>query len=251
MALGLATRTQLTVVVVYVAITVLAGLGMVSIARLVAGYRELRVAREEMARLAVAEERLRFARDLHDLLGHSLSVIVLKSELAGKLAETAPDRAAREVQEIERVARDALREVREAVSGYRQTSLTQELEGARQALEAAGMTVRIVQRTGPLPAPVDSVLAWAVREGTTNVIRHSGARRVRMTVVGEEARARLEIVDDGVGGSVDGEGSGLRGLRERVQARDGSLEFGPGREGGFRVAVTVPVKKTPEGASRT
>ena len=248
-ALGLVTRANLVVVLIDVAITVLAGLAMVSINRLVVGYRELRLAREEMARLAVAEERLRFARDLHDLLGHSLSVIVLKSELAGKLAEAAPDRAAREVHEIERVAREALREVREAVSGYRQASLWQELEGARQALEAAGMSVRVNQRTGPLPAPVDSVLAWAVREGTTNVIRHSGARRVLITLVGEEARAQLEIADDGIGGSVDGEGSGLRGLRERVQARDGTVEFGPGAEGGFQLVVTVPVKKMPEEAA--
>lgn len=248
-AIGLLARGTLLWVGLDVVITVLAGLALVSTNRLIAAYRELRLAREEMARLAVAEERLRFARDLHDLLGHSLSVIVLKSELAGRLAATAPERAAREVRDIERVARDALHEVREAVSGYRQAGLAQELEGTRLALRAAGMSVRIQQAAGALPTPVDSVLAWTLREATTNVIRHSRARRVWIRLDEHEDRARLEVLDDGIGGQADGDGSGLRGLRERVLARDGTVEFGARGEGGFRVVVSVPLNRLVEEAA--
>src|SRR5919202_637301 len=166
---GLLTRGALLWVGLDVVIALLAGLVLASMNRLISAYHELRLAREEMARLAVAEERLRFARDLHDLLGHSLSVIVLKSELAGRLALATPERAASELRDIEQVAREALREVREAVSGYRQAGLAQELEGAREALAAAGISVGIERSAGPLPAPVDSVLAWAVREAATNI----------------------------------------------------------------------------------
>src|SRR5215208_2344756 len=120
----------------------LIGVGMIAVSRLVVTVRELRTAREELARLAVAEERLSFARDLHDLLGHSLSLITLKSELAGRLLPTAPEKAATEVRDIEGVARRALREVREAVAGYRQPTLDRELEHAREILEAAGIACR-------------------------------------------------------------------------------------------------------------
>ena len=250
-ALGLAARADLVGFGIDLFIAVLAGLGMVSINRMVVAYRELRLAREDLARLAVAEERLRFARDLHDLLGHSLSVIVLKAELAAKLAAASPERAAHEVEDIERVAREALREVREAVSGYRQAGLGQELEGARRALKAAGIVVRIQQTAGPLPGPVESVLAWAVREATTNAIRHSGARRVGISIESDHDEARLQVVDDGLGSTAEQEGSGLRGLRERVEAWHGRIEFGQRPEGGFRVAVSVPLERLVETATRT
>jgi two-component system, NarL family, sensor histidine kinase DesK len=224
------------------AIALLAGMGMVGFNRLNVLVRELHQARDELARLAVAEERLRFARDLHDLLGHSLSLIVLKSELAGKLAGTAPERATREVGDIERVAREALREVRDAASGYRQPRLDEEMQGARQALQAAGMSVRAERTGGPLPAPVESVLAWAVREGATNALRHSRAHRVGIRLAADHSAARLEIIDDGSGAAPGGAGgSGLHGLRERVEARHGSVEFGPRPEGGFRLAVSLPL----------
>jgi two-component system sensor histidine kinase DesK len=233
-------------------IALLGGMGMVGFNRLNVLVRELQQARDELARLAVAEERLRFARDLHDLLGHSLSVIVLKSELAGKLAGPAPERATREVQDIERVAREALREVRDAVSGYRQPRLEEEIEGARQALKAAGMSVKIERTGGPAPAPVEGVLAWALREGATNVLRHSRAHRVSIMLAQDHDVARLEILDDGSGavpGAVVAAGSGLRGLGERVEARQGSVEFGPRAEGGFRLAVGLPLTLPLEAAA--
>lgn len=157
--------------------TVAIGLWATAFVRQVAAVAELRAAREEIARLAVAEERLRFARDLHDLLGHSLSLITLKSELAGRLLPANPEKAAEEIRDVEGVARRALREVREAVAGYRQPTLDRELYGARETLEAAGIACRIENRVGVLPNALDAVLAWTVREGLTNVIRHSHARR--------------------------------------------------------------------------
>jgi two-component system, NarL family, sensor histidine kinase DesK len=223
----------------------LIGIGMIAVSRLVVTIRELRAAREEIARLAVAEERLRFARDLHDLLGHSLSSITLKSELAGRLLPAAPEKAAAEVHDIEEVARKALREVREAVAGYRQPTLGGELDGAREMLKAAGIACHIEQEVGVLPNATDAVLAWAVREGVTNVIRHSRARlcQVRLARDGEEVRA--EISDDGLGSPPEHEGSstgsGLSGLAERVAANGGDFHAGPLPEGGFRLRVSLPL----------
>jgi two-component system, NarL family, sensor histidine kinase DesK len=245
---GLLKRVDPVWFAIVLPVTQLTGLGMVAINRMVFSYRELRLAREETARLAVTEERLRFARDLHDLLGHSLSVIVLKSELAGKLMPASPERAAHEVQDIERVARDALREVREAVSGYREPGLSREVDGASQAMAAAGIKVRLDQRATALPPPVEGVLAWAVREGTTNVLRHSHARRVRVSLETQDGAALLEMVDDGVGSLGEAGGSGLRGLRERVEARGGRVDFGTGAGGGFRLAVRVPLEAAPNQA---
>ena len=192
----------------------------------------------------MAEERLRFARDLHDLLGHSLSLITLKSELAGRLLPAAPERAASEVHDIEGVARQALREVREAVTGYRQPALAEELESAREMLEAAGIRCRIENGAGTLPGTTDAVLAWAVREGVTNVIRHSGARSCEILVSRDGREIRAEITDDGRGSSPgpDGAGSGLSGLAERVAARGGESEAGPLAEGGFSLRVSLPLR---------
>lgn len=203
---------------------------------------ELDRARAELARTAVAAERERFARDLHDLLGHSLSVIAIKAELAGRLLPRAPERAAGEVAELESVARCALREVREAVSGYRRPTLEGELEGARMALAAAGIVAEIERSRKSLRPEVEAVLAWAVREGATNVIRHSGARRCEVRVRGGSAEAGVEILDDGRGtGAPAAVGNGLAGLRERAAAVRGRLEAGAGPSGGFRLAVSVPL----------
>jgi len=225
-----------------VLLMVLPGMGMIGLGQLIESNHELRRAREEVARLAVAEERLRFARDLHDLLGHSLSVIVLKSELAGRLAAAFPERAAHEIADVERVAREALREVRQAVAGYRQLSLSQELESARLILEAAGITTRVDSSAGRLPAAAESTLAWAVREGVTNIVRHSRARNAGIKVGAADDRVELEVVDDGVGCDGPTHGSGLSGLGERVSAHDGTLNFGPRPEGGFRLAVGLPLR---------
>ena len=204
---------------------------------------ELSEARTELARLAVAQERERFARDLHDLLGHSLSLIALKSELAGRLLPDRVHDAARELSDIETVAREALSEVRDAVSGYRRPTLDGELEGARAALSAAGVRLDVQRAELELDPENEAVLAWAVREGATNVIRHGHAHSVRVRVSGGGGGgAEVEVVDDGVGSSAsNGGGSGLAGLEQRVRAVGGTFAAGDLPEGGFRVRVTVPV----------
>jgi two-component system sensor histidine kinase DesK len=207
---------------------------------LIEANQQLSFAREQIARLAVDEERLRFARDLHDLLGHSLSVIALKSELAGRLLKQTPERAAHEVSDIESVARDALREVREAVTGYRQPTLDAELAGAREALTAAGIDCRAERDKAGLPPAIEGLLAWTVREGATNVIRHSGARRCSIRVSGKDGMAMVDVVDDGRGGPAE-PGSGLRGLEERVEKLGGTLVAQALPHEGFRLRVTVPL----------
>jgi two-component system sensor histidine kinase DesK len=201
----------------------------------------LRDARAELAELAVAEERLRFSRDLHDLLGHDLSLIALKAELAGKLLPGSVDQAASEVEDIRELTRSALRQVREAVGDYRRPTLTTELAGAKVALEAAGIELEVAGLNGPLDPEVETVLAWAVREGATNAIRHSGARRAAITVRPGVGATELEIADDGRGAPAPGPGGhGLTGLRERAQSVGGTVEAGAGPAGGFRLTVRVP-----------
>jgi two-component system, NarL family, sensor histidine kinase DesK len=202
---------------------------------------ELSEAREELARNAVAEERLRFARDLHDLLGHSLSLIALKSELAGRLAERDPVRARAEMADVESAARRALAEVREAVSGYRQVGLSVALAEARAALSAAGIALTAPSGTPPLPGPVDAVLGWVVREATTNVLRHSGARTVTVGLGITDGDVALTVTDDGRGPAeeVAGGGAGLAGLEERLAQLGGRLETGPVPAGGFRLCARV------------
>ena len=201
---------------------------------------ELVEARDELARSAVAEERLRFARDLHDLLGHSLSLIALKSELAGRLAERDPGRARQEMADVEAAARRALAEVRDAVSGYRQVSLAQALAEARSALSAAGITLRSPAPGEPLPGAVDAVLGWVIREATTNVLRHSAARAVGVDLVRGEGDVTLTVTDDGTG-AAGAAGAGLAGLAERVEALGGRLAAGPGGSSGFRLTAVVPL----------
>ena len=208
---------------------------------------ELVGARDELARHAVAEERMRFARDLHDLLGHSLSLIALKSELAGRLAERDPARARQEMADVEAAARRALAEVRDAVSGYRQVSLAQALAEARSALSAAGISLKVPAPGEALPGPVDAVLGWVVREATTNVLRHSGARTVTVDVSTTAGGVRLTVTDDGRGGDAPA-GAGLSGLAERVAAVGGRIEHGPAGSRGFRLTATVPVRVPAEEA---
>jgi two-component system, NarL family, sensor histidine kinase DesK len=216
---------------------------------LIQAYQQLSLAREQIARLAVGEERLRFARDLHDLIGHSLSVIALKSELAGRLIKTTPGLAAHEVEDIEKVARDALREVREAVAGYRQPTLAAELAGAHEALAAAGIEDHVDQDHAPVPPAVEAVLAWTVREGVTNVVRHSQAKRCAIRITNQDGRATVEVVDNGHGGTLQ-PGSGLRGLRERVLERGGTLTAEPLPHEGFRLRVTLPLAQASAPADR-
>jgi two-component system sensor histidine kinase DesK len=229
----------------YTISTIGVGSLMLALADLRAKNCELSEARAELARMAVAAERERFARDLHDLLGHSLSVIALKSELAGRLLASDPEAAAGEIADVQTVARQSLTEVREAVSGYRQPTLDSELEGARIALSAAGVDTSVVRAPVTLDPEVEGVLAWAVREGATNVIRHSRAQRCAITVALGDDGARVVITDDGVGAASGGSddatcGHGLEGLLERAASLGGRVEAGPIAEGGFRLAMTLP-----------
>src|SRR5215208_756628 len=223
------------------------GLDMIGFVRLSDALRELHSAREELARQAVMEERLRMARDLHDLLGHTLSLITLKSELAGRLLEKEPHTASQEVHEIESVARQALREVREAVAGYRQRTLRGELDGARQILEAAEIVCTVEYDAPSLPPNTDAILAWIVREGVTNVIRHSHAKHclIRITATAEYVHA--EVINDGYPrekSSTMKSGSGLSGLTERVAELGGRIKTGssPSSNGiGYLLKVEIPM----------
>jgi two-component system, NarL family, sensor histidine kinase DesK len=238
------------------------GVVLISTFRSAVTSRELRTAREEIVYLAVAAERLRIARDLHDLLGHSLSLIALKSELARRLISQAPGRAESEIADIEEAARTALLEVREAVTGYRRPTLANELRDARGLLAAAGVAYsydlqeNLIQS---LPAPIEALLSWMVREGVTNVIRHSHARHCAIKgsiSMGQNSpEVRVEILDDGSGGmlaitptrvfdtALRTSGNGLRGLAERVAALGGEYTAGP-VSGGFRLAVCVPLDQS-------
>jgi two-component system sensor histidine kinase DesK len=225
------------------------GLDMIGVACMGSAIRELHTARRELARLAVIEERERLSRDLHDLLGQTLSMITLKSELAGCLVKEEPECCVQELAEIERASRETLREVRLAVAGYRQPELSSELEGSRQLLEAAGIDVRLEPIKETLPPAFDAALAWMVREGVTNVIRHSRARQCLIRLSRKNGAVGVEVLNDG-GARVQGEstaqrGLGLTGLRERVATLGGRLEAGPltllGKEH-FRVYVELPMK---------
>lgn len=201
--------------------------------------RRLRRADEEIERLATLAERERIARDLHDLLGHTLSVIVVKSELAARLAEREPGRAGEEMRDVERIGREALSEVRAAVAGYRAQGLRGEVEGARRALDAAGVEATVETELPSLPIAIESALAFALREAVTNVVRHAGARQTAIRIGMDGSDVVLEVADDGRGGS-SSEGAGLTGMRERITALGGSVK----RDGasGTCVRVTLPVE---------
>lgn len=201
--------------------------------------RRLRVAQaavEEMARIA---ERERIGRDLHDLLGHTLSVIVLKSELASKLADRDPARATAEIRDVERISREALTEVRKAVRGYRAEGLSDELANAERVLVAAGIAAEISGVSTKLSPEEDRALAYALREAVTNVVRHAGATRCSIALSDDDGVIHLEVCDNGRGGLAP-EGSGLSGIRERLRQVAGTLE----RHGqnGTRLVMSLPAQ---------
>jgi two-component system sensor histidine kinase DesK len=208
------------------------------LAMLVSG---LRRQRGEIARLAVSEERLRFARDLHDTLGRSFTLIAIKSELATRLLPGDGAAAAREIKDVQRVAREALRDVRQAVVGYRQPSLAVELAGAQSALEEAGIECHVQRNVVDLSEEIDSLFAWAVREGVTNVIRHSRAARCDIRLSRGEREVQVEVMDDGIGEASGSSGQGLQGLKERAIARGGIARAGPLPDKGFSLRVAVPL----------
>jgi two-component system, NarL family, sensor histidine kinase DesK len=244
----------------------LSGLVVALIYRFIEAVAELRRTREELARSAVDAERLRFARDMHDLLGHTLSVMVVKAQVTRKLVSRDPAQAEQQALDIEEIGRGALSEVRQAVAGYRGRGLARELEAARTALADAGITAEVRQDGPPVPAGADALLGWVVREGVTNVIRHSGGRQCEIEVHNRDGSATVTVRDDGGGtpaaepagpGSPPGAtvprapsgGHGLKGLRERLAGGGGTLEAGPRPGGGFCLTATVPVQAR-EGACR-
>ncbi|MFF8261178.1 sensor histidine kinase [Streptomyces virginiae] len=210
---------------------------------------ELDRSREVQARLAVAEERLRFGRDLHDVMGRNLAVIALKSELAVQLARRDRPEAVEQMIEVQRIARESQREVRDVVRGYREADLAVELEGARGVLSAAGMDCRVDFGAAPeLPSEVQSALGWVVREATTNVLRHGDAQRclIRLTAL-EGGAVTLVVENDGAPQAPAGPpGSGLAGLRERLAALDGTLQAGLVGDGRFRLRAQIPGRRLDE-----
>ncbi|MGC4819671.1 sensor histidine kinase [Micromonospora sp. DT63] len=218
----------------------LASFAMFGVSRLAQRNSELQAAQQEIGRLAVAEERARAARDLHDILGHSLTVVAIKAELAGRLIEVDTVRAAAEIAEVEKLARAALADVRQTVGAYREVTLAGELAGAQSALAAAGIAAQVPAETPELPPEWDRLFGWAVREGVTNVVRHSGARCCTIRVRPDG----VEVGDDGRGPSTpDTSGYGLVGLRERARRLDAVVTVGRRRDGsGFLLRVHAPAE---------
>jgi len=219
----------------YVTLTV--GIGMIGFGRLVQRNAQLREAQDEVARLAVSEERARLARDLHDSLGHSLTVVTVKSELARKLVSRDPAKAEAEIADIERLAREGLADLRAAVAGYRDVDLEAELASARTALAAAGIAAHLPDDAAVVRRELRPLFGWVVREGVTNVIRHSSAREcwievgARNVVVRDDGPLVEPVETDG--------GNGLRNLRERAEAAGARLRSGPRDGGGFALEVTA------------
>jgi two-component system sensor histidine kinase DesK len=202
---------------------------------------KLRRANEEIEHLAKIAERERIARDLHDVLGHTLSLITLKSELAGKLFDRDPVQAKSEIREIEQTARQALADVRQAITGYRAKGIAEELRQATSALETAGVKVDVRSSSLKLPPTEESVLALILREAVTNVVRHANASRCRLQLHQENGNCQLEVQDDGRGG-YQLEGNGLRGMRERVEAMGG--QFLRDTTDGTKLTITLPVSNS-------
>jgi two-component system, NarL family, sensor histidine kinase DesK len=204
---------------------------------------EIMESRYAAERIAATEERLRIARELHDVLGRTLSLITLKSELAGKLIDGDPGRARQEIQDVESLARSAMSDVRQTISHTRRPNLSAEIEDARQLLAAAGITLDVQGEKADIPDEIATLLAWGVREGVTNVVRHSEARRCMIVIRDERDTVVLSITDNG-NGSTDGTpngGSGLSGLHERVTQLNGQLTFETlPEEKGHRLSMTVP-----------
>jgi len=214
---------------------------------------KLRMAHEEIEALAALAERERIARDLHDVLGHTLSIIVLKAELAGRLIHQDPERATNEIADVETTARTALSEVREAIGGYRSRGLAAEIEAARRTLDLAGVTLILDSENSgalgpdsrprvanvPLTAGEETVLALALREAITNIVRHAQAKTCRLRFISEQGHRRLIVEDDGEH-PLTREGNGLRGMRERVEAIGGHVSLN--RDSGTRLLIELPLR---------
>ena len=218
--------------------SVAVGAGNLVAAQRMRANKKLDLAHEQIAHLAKLAERERIARDLHDVLGHTLSVVVLKSELAGKVMDREPQRARIEIREVEQIARKALTEVREAIRGYRSEGLTAEIACAQKTLDAAGVTLECCGIKPAQLAPAEeTVLSLIVREAVTNIVRHAQASRCRLEFAANGSGTALVVEDDGRGG-IHEEGNGLRGMRERVESMGGKLQIDSGQ--GTRLLVEIP-----------
>jgi len=224
--------------------TIVIGAVNVHFAQVGRANERLQMAQDEIEHLAKVAERERIARDLHDVLGHTLSLIILKSELASKLADRDPQRARDEVRDVERISREALSEVRQAVRGYR-AGLQQELDGAAAMLRAASIELTAKCEPVPLAAGQEAILALSLREAVTNVVRHSNASRCTIDLRRGGDEIRLIVSDDGRGGGDDG--SGISGMRERIAALGGSVSRDGSR--GTTLSVTLPLASGPQSVS--
>lgn len=212
----------------------LTGLAMFGFGRVIMGSKMLAEARIEVARLAAENERNRIARDLHDLLGHSLTTITVKADLADRLVGHDVDEAAKEIREVAALSRRALGDVRAAVANFREVTLAGELASGRELLRAAGIVAELPHAADIFDDATQELFGWVVREGLTNVVRHSKARTCHVRI----SPSAIEVVDDGLGGS-PGSGSGLSGLTERAAVLGGSLQVGPLQPRGWRLAVSL------------
>lgn len=199
--------------------------------------KRLDLAQDQIEQLAKVAERERIARDLHDVLGHTLSVVVLKSELAGKLIGADAERARREIGEVEQIARQALAEVREAIRGYRAAGFAAEIASARRTLDSAGVILDCHTDGVRLEPAQESVLSLVLREAVTNILRHAGATRCRLGLTADDRTTVLSVEDDG-SGAAGREGNGIRGMRERIEALGGRLEI-ESRQG-TRLTARIP-----------
>jgi two-component system sensor histidine kinase DesK len=218
---------------------VLLGISAVYTAYTTLQQAKLRRSNEEITRLATLAERERIGRDLHDLLGHTLSVVALKSELARKLIDRDLDAARTEIGEVERVARDALSQVRHAVSGIRSTAIAAELQAAISLLEAQGVKVKCETERVKLPHDRETALALSLREATTNIRRHAAASGVTIKLREDAGNVVMEVVDNGHGGRIV-PGNGLNGMRERLCNVGGTLSLESVNGGGTRLSVSIP-----------
>jgi two-component system sensor histidine kinase DesK len=219
-------------------LSIAVGSGNLVAAQRMRANKRLDLAHEQIAHLAKLAERERIARDLHDVLGHTLSVVVLKSELAGKLMDRDSDRARNEIREVEQIARKALTEVREAIRGYRSEGLAAEIARAQKTLDAAGVALECSGVSLPQLAPAEeTLLSLIVREAVTNIVRHAQASRCRLEFAANGTGTALVVEDDGRGG-IREEGNGLRGMRERVESMGGKLQIDS--EQGTRLLIEIP-----------
>jgi two-component system sensor histidine kinase DesK len=228
-----------------VAIPVVALVTMATI-QVIHANQQLAETRAELARLAAENERIRIARDLHDLLGHSLTTITVKAGLARRLGAADPEGAVAQITEVEDLCRRVLADVRAAVSGYREVTLASELARGRELLRASGITADLPTATEVADPAHQELFGWAIREGLTNVIRHSRARSCTVRV----SASSVEILDDGQG-STAAPGNGLSGLRERAAAAGGGVDAGPAQPTGWRLRVWVPAADAPPTVGET